>query len=162
VYLLDTCAVSDLRRATSDPTFANLATWAAGVPAARQYLSCITVMEIDKGVRRVEAKARRSERAAAAAASHRATVKATQQAATDQGKAAALRSWFEKVMSTFDGRIWPIDVAVARAAAAMHVEEDRPFADSLVAATGQVHGLTIITRNEADFALFGVDFHNPW
>jgi predicted nucleic acid-binding protein len=35
-------------------------------------------------------------------------------------------------------------------------------ADSLIAATAIVHGLTVVTRNVADFADTGVAVVNPW
>lgn len=35
-------------------------------------------------------------------------------------------------------------------------------ADGLIAATAAEHGLTVVTRNVKDFALFGVSVFNPW
>jgi toxin FitB len=37
-----------------------------------------------------------------------------------------------------------------------------PAIDSLLAATALVHGLTLVTRNLADFELPGVRVVNPW
>ena len=34
--------------------------------------------------------------------------------------------------------------------------------DALIAATATVHGLTVITRNVADFEPMGVALINPW
>ncbi len=35
-------------------------------------------------------------------------------------------------------------------------------ADMLIAATAQVHGLTVVTRNVSDFEATGVRLVNPW
>ncbi len=40
--------------------------------------------------------------------------------------------------------------------------EKPPVIDSLLAATSLTHGLTFVTRNEADFIPLGVDVLNPW
>jgi len=37
-----------------------------------------------------------------------------------------------------------------------------PPQDLLLAATALEHGLTVITRNVADFEGSGARFHNPW
>ncbi len=37
-----------------------------------------------------------------------------------------------------------------------------PVADSLIAATALVHGLVVVTRNQADFEKAGVDIINPF
>lgn len=38
----------------------------------------------------------------------------------------------------------------------------RPERDALIAATALVHGLTVATRNVADFASTGTRLVNPW
>ena len=37
-----------------------------------------------------------------------------------------------------------------------------PPMDALIAATALVHGLVVVTRNEADFRRCGVQVRNPW
>jgi predicted nucleic acid-binding protein len=37
-----------------------------------------------------------------------------------------------------------------------------PIKDSLIAATALVHGLTVVTRNRADFEKAGVDIVDPF
>ena len=56
----------------------------------------------------------------------------------------------------------PIDMAVARRGAMLHVPDPRPIRDSFIAATALVHGMTVVTRNVADFASTGVALVNPW
>jgi hypothetical protein len=38
----------------------------------------------------------------------------------------------------------------------------RPERDALIAATALVHGMTIVTRNLADFSAMGVAIVDPW
>ena len=76
---------------------------------------------------------------------------------------AVLRRWLEgEVLSAFEGRILPIDAPIARRSAALHVPDPRPERDALIAATALVHGLTVVTRNTADFEPTGVALLNPW
>jgi hypothetical protein len=51
---------------------------------------------------------------------------------------------------------------VALRCAKLHVPDPRPERDAFIAATALVHGLTIVTRNTADFAPSGVPVLNPW
>jgi len=42
------------------------------------------------------------------------------------------------------------------------VPNPQPFRDGLIAATALVHGMTVVTRNLADFEPIGVPLLNPW
>ena len=55
-----------------------------------------------------------------------------------------------------------MDVPVAQCCAKLHVLEPSADRDALIAATGLVHGMTVITRNIADFQATGVKLLNPW
>jgi predicted nucleic acid-binding protein len=78
-------------------------------------------------------------------------------------RCARLRRWFEAaVLGAFEGRILPVDLAVARRAAALQVDRTRPANDARIAATALVHGLTVATRNLADFEGTGVNLVNPY
>lgn len=44
----------------------------------------------------------------------------------------------------------------------MHRKSDTVCEDATIAATAQVHGLTVVTRNVADFKPFGVAVLNPF
>ncbi|MDQ3526667.1 MAG: PIN domain-containing protein, partial [Actinomycetota bacterium] len=50
------------------------------------------------------------------------------------------------------GRIQPLDLAVARRAATLHVPDPRPERDALIAATALEHHLVVVTRNVSDFS----------
>ena len=70
----------------------------------------------------------------------------------DAEQGAVLRHWLAAlVMPTFEGRTPPVDARIALLAASFHVPDPAPIADSLIAATAIIHGLTLVTRNVADF-----------
>jgi predicted nucleic acid-binding protein len=74
-----------------------------------------------------------------------------------------LRHWLDQqVVPSFAGRILPVDEAVARCSAALHVPDPRPLRDGLIAATALVHAMVVVTRNVGDFLPTGVDVLNPW
>ncbi|NPU67768.1 type II toxin-antitoxin system VapC family toxin [Bradyrhizobium sp. 83012] len=135
MFLLDTNVVSELRR--RDKADRNVVAWAAGRPAASMFLSAISILEIELGAQRVARK--------------------------DTAQGAALRAWIDQqILTTFTGRILAVDTAVAQSCARLHVPDPRPERDALIAATALVHGLTVVTRNTADFAATGVALINPW
>jgi len=81
----------------------------------------------------------------------------------DPRQGAELRVWLDsQVLPAFEGRILPIDRNVAIRCASLHVPNPRSFRDSLIAATALVHGMTVVTRNVADFEPTGVAVLNPW
>jgi predicted nucleic acid-binding protein len=81
----------------------------------------------------------------------------------DAIQGAVLRAWLaDRVMPAFAGRILPVDTAVAQHSAKLHVPATRPVRDGLIAGTALVHGMTVATRNVADFAPMGVRLVDPW
>ena len=44
----------------------------------------------------------------------------------------------------------------------MHRQSDTLYEDAMIAATAKAHGLTVVTRNVADFKRFGVPLLNPF
>ena len=137
MYLIDTNIVSELRKAKSARMNPGVLAWSKSVPAPSLFLSVITILELEKGVVGV---ARR-----------------------DPAQAAVLRRWLDgNVLQAFSGRILPIDTAVARRCGTLHVPDPRPDRDALIAATALTHGMTVVTRNVADFGPLGVETLNPW
>lgn len=135
-YLLDTNVVSELRKpeATAHPAVCG---WAAGRRASELWLSVITIMEVEIGVTRLERRDRR------------------------QG--AVLRRWLDRdLLPAFADRVLAVDVPIARRAGSLHVPDPRPDRDTLIAATAIEHGLTVVTRNVADFVDLGVPLVDPW
>ncbi len=88
---------------------------------------------------------------------------ALQIARRDAAQGAVLRAWIDdQVIPRFEGRILAVDTAVAQRCARLHVPDPRAERDALIAATAMVHGLTVVTRNVADFEPIGVALLNPW
>lgn len=137
MFVLDTNVVSELRKVRLGKADANVAAWAERVDASRLFISAISIMELELGVLSVERK--------------------------DSAQGAQLRLWLEQhVLPEFSARTLPIDIAVALRCAKLHVPDKRGERDALIAATALVHGMTVITRNVADFAPTGVALINPW
>lgn len=135
MFLLDTNVVSELRR--PERADARVRSWAAATPLEFYAISVVTLQELERGTLLME---RRN---------------------AQQG--AVLRRWLEdEVVKRLALRILPIDSAIARLCARLHVPDPRPERDALIAATALVHGLTVVTRNTADFEPMGVPLLNPW
>ena len=135
MYILDTNVVSELRKAKK--AHQNVKKWAQPLPALSLYISVISVLELEIGILLIERR--------------------------DQEQGAILRAWMDRhVLPTFSGRILAIDTAVAQRCARLHVPNPRSDRDALIAATALVHGLTVATRNVADFERMGVGVLNPW
>jgi len=137
MYLLDTNVVSELRKVRTGKADPNVAKWAEEVEAALLHLSVIVVPELELGVVQLERR--------------------------DPSQGAMMRGWLEtQVLPAFEGRILPVDIAVARCCARLHSPDPRAERDALIAATALVHGLTVVTRNVVDFQATGVTLLNPW
>jgi predicted nucleic acid-binding protein len=81
----------------------------------------------------------------------------------DAAAGAILQAWLDgQVLPSFRDRVLAVDTAVALRCAELHVPDPRPERDSLIAATALAHGLTVVTRNVADFKPMGVPVLNPW
>lgn len=77
--------------------------------------------------------------------------------------AAPLRQWFDaQVLPFFAPRILPASTESALCCALLNLPAPQPYRDGLIAAAAIVHGLTVVTRNEADFVGTGVVLLNPW
>lgn len=137
MFVLDTNVVSELRKVRLGKADSHVAAWAESVDASDLFISAITIMELELGVLAVERK--------------------------DATQGAVLRSWLEQqVLPEFVGRTLPVDTAVAQRCARLHVPDKRGERDALIAATALVHGMTVVTRNIADFKPTGVSLLNPW
>mgnify|MGYP003609988040 CR=1 FL=1 len=137
MFVLDTNVVSELRKVRLGKANMNVTAWTESVDAADLFVSAITIMELEFGVLSIERK--------------------------DATQGAMLRSWLEQqVLPEFARRTLPVDTAVAQRCARLHVPDKRSERDALIAATALVHGMTVVTRNTADFVPTGVSLIDPW
>lgn len=135
-YLIDTNVLSEVRK-PAHRAEQSVRRWVAERHLSELHLSAITILEIEVGILRLERR--------------------------DTQQATLLRSWLEgTILPAFSGRVIPVDVAVARRAAALHVLDPRPERDAYIAATALDRGLIVATRNVSDFAPMSVPAVNPW
>lgn len=137
MYLLDTNVISELKKVGDGKAATNVVNWFSGVDAGEMFISALTLMELEIGILRVERR--------------------------DPAQGARLRAWFDsQVCPEFEERTLNVDSAIARRCARLHVPDPKSERDALIAATALEHGLTVVTRNIADFAATGVSLINPW
>lgn len=135
MYLLDTNLISEMRRPRH--TNQGVKAWLASVDGATLYTSAAVIMELERGVLRIERK--------------------------DTRQGAVLRTWLEQtVKPAFNGRILPIDEHTAAICARLHIPDPAPENDAWISASAIQHGLTLVTRNTADFAASGARLLNPF
>ena len=132
MYLLDTNVVSELRRPR--PHGAVLA-WLQQADDAQLHLSAVTLGEIQAGIELTRVH--------------------------EAAKAAEIEGWLDLLGASYailpmDGRAW------REWARLMHGRSDTLYEDAMIAATARIHGLTVVTRNTADFKPFGVALLNPF
>lgn len=144
MFLLDTELLVDLRRGTAGGAPAGLLAWAGAGGRQRLFVSAQSLLELERGA----SAARRRSPAAGA----------------------VWRHWLdEQLVPAFEGRILPIDAAVARRQAELPYPEPR---DALLAATSLVHGLTLATYQPRHFRAgkiktfdprsYSADLDNDW
>lgn len=132
-YLLDTNVVSETRKKRAD---AGVLSFLHAVDASSIYLSVLTIGELHRGI----AAKRRNDPAAAK----------------------SLSVWAEGLEVGFADRILGIDSAIARLWGNWSSDRPRPVVDSLIAATAQIHGMTLVTRNLKHIEGLPVKSLNPW
>lgn len=135
-FLLDTNVVSEWTRPRPDP---GVADWLARVDEDSVFLSVVTFAELRHGIERLPAGKRRN----------------------------ALDEWLRNDLALrFEQRILAVDSTVADEWGRLVARREpagQPIhaTDALIAATAQVHALTLVTRNVSDFAA-SVKSVNPW
>lgn len=136
-FLLDTNVVSEW---TKPKPNVNVIRWLAEADEDRVFLSVVTVAELRHGIERMALGKRRDR----------------------------LDSWLhEGLLSRFEKRILTIDLSIASAwgfIVARGQAMGRPpgIMDAFLAATAEVHHLTLVTRNVLDFQAASLQIFNPW
>lgn len=132
MYLIDTNVISELRKPR--PHGAVVA-WMQRIEDRHLFLSVVSVGEIQAGIELTREQ--------------------------DPDKAAALETWLEGVVAT--RAVLDMDAAAFRQwARLMHRQSDTLHEDAMIAATAIRHGLTVVSRNVADFKALGVAVINPF
>ena len=133
-FVLDTNVVSALRVRGRHPAVER---WAASVPVADQFVTALTIAEIERGV---VAKGR-----------------------SDAPQGTVLRRWFEqRVLPAFADRVLAFDLPAARILATYPVPEQALLDDALIAAVAEAAKMAVVTRNVKHFEPLGVRCLNPW
>jgi len=136
-FLLDTNVVSEWVKPRPE---AGVVAWLADVDEDRVFISVVTLGELRHGIEGLPPGRRRSR----------------------------LDDWLRHDLPLrFEGRVLPIDIAVADAWGTIVARRDRagrPIGsmDGLIAATAEVHALTLVTRNAPDFRSSVKTVFNPW
>lgn len=136
-FLLDTNVVSEWTKPRPNP---GIIEWLAQVDEGEVFLSVVTFAELRHGIERLPVGARRRR----------------------------LDEWLRgELPLRFEGRIVLVDGAIADEwgrLVARHDARGRPIQamDALIAATAQVHALTLVTRNASDFQTSVKSVLNPW
>lgn len=136
-FLLDTNVVSEWHKPKPDP---GPAAWLADVDEDRLFLSVVTFTELRYGMNRLPRSHRRD----------------------------LLDRWINfDLRDRFIDRIIPVDEEIAFVCGEVLAEREaigRPMdiMDAFIAATARSIGLSLVTRNEADFRGTVPDIINPW
>ena len=80
----------------------------------------------------------------------------------DQQQAQLLEQWLEKVLLDYGDRVLSLDCDAAQLWGRLRVPNSQHGIDKQIAAIALLHGLTVVTRNTADFADCGVTLLNPY
>lgn len=132
IYLLDTNIVSELRKPRPH---GGVLAWLESLDDAQLYLSAVSLGEMQAGIELTREQ--------------------------DPSKASEIEVWLELVAVSYN--VLPMDAATFRAwARLMHRKSDTLYEDAMIAATAKVHGLTVATRNVADFNALGLEVFNPF
>jgi hypothetical protein len=136
-FLLDTNVVSEWLKPRPDP---GVVTWLTKVDESQTFLSVVTITELRYGIERMAAGHRRRR----------------------------LNEWLgNELLPRFDGRILPVDLIIADACGRLIARSEalgRPLEprDGFIAATAEVHGMTLVTRNASDFQRTLKAIVTPW
>jgi toxin FitB len=134
MYLIDTNIISEVGKGRRCNR--HVAAWYRDIRDDELFLSVLVVGEIRQGIERLRPRNRQ--------------------------RAAELEHWLQEILTSFGERILPIDERVAQIWGRMNASEPLATVDSLLAATAEAHGMTLVTRNLKDIKRSGVRCLNPF
>lgn len=132
-FLLDTNVISEARKLGGN---ANVRAWLSSVKGLDLYLSVLVIGDIQLGIEKLRRR--------------------------DAAQAAVFDTWLARLRLDYADRTLPVTAEIAAEWGRMNVPDPLPMIDGLMAATARVHGLTLVTRNTADFVQTGVPLLNPF
>jgi len=137
MYLIDTNVISEIRKGNKANPGVRQFFDAAIQDNAPLYISAITIGELRRGVDLIF---------------HRGDA--------SQGK--LLEDWLNTLLNEHQNKILSIDGEIALLWGKLRVPEPEHALDKLIAATGIIYDLTVVTRNTKDFDNTGVRLLNPF
>ncbi|MGI4860606.1 MAG: type II toxin-antitoxin system VapC family toxin [Janthinobacterium lividum] len=137
MYLVDTNVISEIRKKERANEGVRAFFRNASQNDEALYLSVVTVGELRRGVEIIR---------------HRG----------DTAQSAALEAWLTAVLGEFARNILPIGTDIGQIWGRLRVPHPENALDKLIAATGLIHDLVIVTRNTDDFSGTGVRTLNPF
>jgi predicted nucleic acid-binding protein len=133
MFLIDTVVLSELRKRRRDP---GMVAWIGRRRSADLFVSVVSIGEIERGI--------------------------ALQRPKDPRFAEALAAWLDTVLALYADRLLPFDLRAARRWGRLSAALGNDSADLMIAATALEHGLTVVTRNVADFEAAGAATLNPF
>lgn len=132
MWLLDTNVISEIRKSRPHPV---AMAWFDRQQADSLFLSVASIGEIQRGAEKTREQ--------------------------NPEKAMEIEAWLDALITT-SNVLMADELTFVRWAKLMHRQSGDLIIDALIAATAQVHGLTVATRNVRDFETLGVAVVNPF
>lgn len=133
-YLVDTNVISEWRRSSPNR---GVVGWFSRVHRTDLYLSVITIGEVRRGIELLRLR-------------------------NDHRQATLFETWLESTKREFASQLIPVTAQIAEEWGHLSTGPSIATTDGLLAATAQVHGWTLVTRNAKNFEGTGVRLLNPF
>lgn len=132
--LLDTFVLSEFRK--KERCHPSVLNWVEPIPSDELWLNVLVVGEIRKGLNLIQRR--------------------------DLVAASNLEKWLACILQEYEGRILPITMEIMEEWGRLNAVRPLSAADSLLAATANVHELTLVTRKARHFSVTALRLCNPF